>query len=195
MERDSLAAGPQPAAGQPGPGSRVEREVTKEEFLRRMLGEMSATIQDVAGTEQASSYFASVGSLIGDWVNSVYHKDIGTADFDIEQLGRIFMDLQSRIDGGFVVVSVEPDRIVLRNNRCPFGKHIQGRPSMCMMTSNILGKIAAENCGYARVTLQRTLAQESGTCDVVVSLGKEAPVGRNTHEYFKVADLPDDGHG
>ena len=33
------------------------------------------------------------------------------------------------------------DRIVLGNRRCPFGEKVLGRPSMCMMTSNVFGSI------------------------------------------------------
>jgi hypothetical protein len=39
-----------------------------------------------------------------------------------------------------------------------------------MMTSNVFGAIAAENLGYARVALERTIAEGHGECRVVVYL-------------------------
>ena len=170
-------------------------DLTQERFLKAMLGAMSSTLQDVVGAEQASGYFASVGTVIAEWLNQAYHAKIGVDDFDIEQLAQVFVDLQRRIDSGFTVRSIEPDRIVLTNTQCPFGNEILGRSSMCVVTSNIFGRIAAENCGYARVTLQRTLADGQGACDVVISFGQTGRVGANTNEYFKVADLPDGDEG
>jgi hypothetical protein len=56
-----------------------------------------------------------------------------------------------------------------------------------MMTSNVFGRIAAENLGYAKVELQETIAMGHPGCRVVVHLRPstvtEAADGR---EYFRV---------
>jgi hypothetical protein len=56
---------------------------------------------------------------------------------------------------------------------------------MCMMTSNVFGAITARNLGYAKVELQRTIAEGAPECRVVVHLrttgGSEQADGR---EYF-----------
>lgn len=39
------------------------------------------------------------------------------------------------------------------------GEKVLGRESMCMMTSNVFGYIAAQNTGYAKVELQETIAR------------------------------------
>ena len=56
---------------------------------------------------------------------------------------------------------------------------------MCMMTSNVFGGIAAENLGYSKVELQKTIAEGHGECHVVVHLkpsdASRAGIGR---EYF-----------
>jgi len=41
---------------------------------------------------------------------------------------------------------------------------------MCMMTSNVFGSIAAENLGYAKVELQKTIARGDPGCLVIVHL-------------------------
>ncbi len=43
-----------------------------------------------------------------------------------------------------------------------------GRPSLCMMTSNVFGVIAAENLGYAKVALTETIALGAPGCRAVV---------------------------
>jgi len=66
---------------------------------------------------------------------------------------------------------------------------VLSRPSMCMMTSNVFGVIAAENLGYARVDLEKTIAQGHGECRVVVHLGQSSEPTRGEltrREYFKV---------
>ena len=74
-------------------------------------------------------------------------------------------------------------QLVLGNRRCPFGDKVIGRPALCMMTSNVFGVIAAENAGYARVDIQKAIANGDGHCHVVVSLdGNDMEAGR---EYFR----------
>ena len=54
-----------------------------------------------------------------------------------------------------------------------------------MMTSNVFGSIAADNLGYAKVELQRTIAAGHEGCRVVVHL-KHAEAARRAEgrEYF-----------
>ena len=47
---------------------------------------------------------------------------------------------------------------MLGNRQCPFAEKVIGRPSMCMMTSNVFGHIAADNLGYSKVELRETIA-------------------------------------
>lgn len=56
---------------------------------------------------------------------------------------------------------------------------------MCMMTSNVFGTIAAENLGYAKVSLEQTIAQGAAGCRVVVYL-KPQPAADQAEgrEYF-----------
>ena len=69
---------------------------------------------------------------------------------------------------------------------CPFADKVLDRPALCMMTSNVFGSIAAENLGYSKVELRKTIARGDGECRVVVYLRQtsqsEAADGR---EYVK----------
>jgi signal transduction histidine kinase len=65
----------------------------------------------------------------------------------------VLTDLKRRIDGGFSIESINETRIVLVNTRCPFGTYVEDRESLCMMTSNVSGRIAAHNLGYTPIEL------------------------------------------
>jgi predicted ArsR family transcriptional regulator len=93
------------------------------------------------------------------------------------------VDLKRRIQGDFFVIEQDETKIVLGNRACPFAEKVIGRQSMCIMTSNVFGTIAARNLGYAQVELQETIARGDAGCRVVVHLvpQPEADKGR---EYF-----------
>jgi predicted ArsR family transcriptional regulator len=145
-------------------------DLTLDSFVLKLLRELTGAMEAVIGTEEASAYIARVGCVIGDWLNAAYHAELGPAAFDVPTVARIFVDLKDRIEGGFEVSRIEPDRIVLTNRRCPFGDYVKGRTPLCMMTSNVFGRIGAENFGYARVELDKTIARGDPGCLVVVHL-------------------------
>ena len=168
----------------------TEIGLDRDLFFRRMLRELAGTIEAVVGVEEAGGYVAAVGAAIGDWINAAYHAQMGPDDFDLETVAAVFVDLKRRIDGGFYVKSVAPDRIVLGNTKCPFGQDVNGRPSLCMMTSNVFGRIAADNLGYARVALEATIANGAEQCEIVVHLQPREGISASEREYFRVPDEP-----
>jgi Methanogen output domain 1 len=128
-------------------------------FLRRLLRELSGTLQDVIGAEEASGYISVVGAAIGEHLDAEYKRALRLQRLDRTQGAQVLVDLKKRIQGDFFVIEEDATKIVLGNRACPFGDFVRDRPSLCMMTSNVFGRIAAENLGYARVELQETIAQ------------------------------------
>ena len=155
-------------------------------FLRRLLRELSGTLQDVVGIQEASGYISVVGQAVGDSIDRDYRQALSVSSLSREQVAEVLVDLKRRIQGDFYVISEDDEKIVLGNRACPFGELVEGRPSLCMMTSNVFGTIAAENLGYAKVALEQTIAQGQPGCRVVVYLRQtnesEAAEGR---EYLK----------
>jgi predicted ArsR family transcriptional regulator len=96
------------------------------------------------------------------------------------------VDLKRRIEGDFFIIEETDKKIVLGNRACPFGDKVLNRTSMCMMTSNVFGAIAAENLGYAKVELEQTIARGDAGCRVVVHLvpTPEAELA-DGREYFR----------
>lgn len=158
----------------------------REGFLRALVRELAGTLQDVIGLEDASGFVSVVGQRIGEDMNARYRSALRTPALTRDQVAAVLVDLKRRIQGDFAIVELSDDRIVLTNRRCPFGEHVAGRPALCMMTSNVFGHIAAENLGYAKVTLDQTIARGDPGCRVVVHLratpDSEATPGR---EYVR----------
>lgn len=154
-------------------------------FLRTLIRELAGILEDVVGYDEAAGYVSLVGQTIGEWINTLYLEALGVSSFTPDQVAKVLVDLKSRILGEFSLEEQSDDRIVLANSACPFGDKVIGRPSMCMMTSNVFGLIASKNLGYAKVALEKTIAENDGGCKVVVYL-KYSPeaAAADGREYF-----------
>nr|WP_255574971.1 methanogen output domain 1-containing protein [Caldovatus aquaticus] len=159
--------------------------------MRRLLGELAGTLQEVVGIEEASGYISVVGAAVGEHINAAYRRALSVERLSREQVSAVLVDLKRRIRGDFFVVEETEDRIVLGNRACPFGEFARGRPSLCMMTSNVFGHIVAQNLGYAAVGLERTIARGHDGCRVVIHLRASADVPDDAREYFRRDDRSD----
>jgi predicted ArsR family transcriptional regulator len=160
----------------------------RDVFLRTLIRELAGTLEEVVGVSEASGFISVVGQTIGGQIDRDYKRALAVSNLTREQVADVLVDLKRRIQGDFYVIEENDDKIVLGNRACPFGEKVLNRPSMCMMTSNVFGAIAADNLGYAKVELQETIAQGHPGCRIVVYLKPtpeaEAVEGR---EYFKAA--------
>ncbi len=165
--------------------SRLDLDFDKDKFLRNLLRELTGTLEDVVGAEEASGFISIVGQRLGEWLNKEYRQGFNTDTLNFKQLCNTLVDLKRRIDGDFYIISADNEKIVLGNRRCPFGKKVLGRPSLCMMTSNVFGAITAENLGYAKVSLEETIARGNRECRVVLYLNLDNDITIEGREYFK----------
>lgn len=159
----------------------LERDV----FLRTLVRHLAGTLQEVVGLEEAAGFVSVVGQKIGDEINSAYASALAVDHLTREQVADVLVDLKRRIQGDFFVIEQDDERIVLGNRACPFAEKVVGRPALCMMTSNVFGRIAAENLGYAKVSLEQTIARGDSGCRVVVHLKPDAAAETaEGREYF-----------
>lgn len=159
----------------------LERDV----FLRTLIRELSGTLEDVVGIEEASGYISVVGQNVGDLINDEYKRALSVSQLSREQVAEVLVDLKARIKGDFYIIEEDDEKIVFGNRACPFAEKVLGRESMCMMTSNVFGAIAAENLGYAKVELQETIARGDPGYRVVVYLKPNAESdAREGREYY-----------
>jgi predicted ArsR family transcriptional regulator len=171
-----------PAEGAASLDIPLDRDV----FLRDLIRELAGTLQEVVGLEEASGFVSVVGQKIGDKMNEDYRRAYGVETLDQKQVADVLVDLKRRIKGDFYVIEHTSDKIVLGNRQCPFAEKVIDRPTMCMMTSNVFGVIAAENLGRAKVVLEETIAEGAPGCRVVVYLKPTPEASAATgREYFK----------
>ncbi|WP_137391156.1 methanogen output domain 1-containing protein [Rhodoligotrophos defluvii] len=159
-------------------------DLDRDLFLRALLRELSGTLQDVVGLDEASGYVSVVGGAIGEQIDTSYRHALQVEKLSRKQVAEVLVDLKRRIEGDFYIIEEREDRIVLGNRACPFGKFVEGRPSLCMMTSNVFGSIAARNLGYARVEIEESIAQGHPGCRIVVHLKPVQDPEPDAREYF-----------
>jgi len=160
----------------------LERDV----FLRTLLRHLAGTLQKVVGLEEASGFISVVGQEMGDGINEMYRSALGVSNLSREQVADVLVDLKRRIQGDFFIIEENDEKIVLGNRACPFAEKVLDRPALCMMTSNVFGSIAAENLGYAKVSIEQAIANGDPGCRVVVYLKPTAEADAATgREYFK----------
>lgn len=157
-------------------------------FCRTLIRELAGSLEDTVGLEAASGYVSIVGARIGAWIDAEYRDAFDVEKMDRDQVAATLTDLKRRIHGTFTLdeEASGPDRLVYDNTRCPFEEKVEGRESMCMMTSNVFGSIAARNLGYGKVELQKTIARGDGRCRILVHTDPESEETQEAEgrEYF-----------
>ncbi len=161
----------------------------RDVFLRTFIRELSGTLQDVVGLEEAAGFVSVVGRKVGEQIDAQYKQALSVKQLDRRQVAQVLVDLKRRIQGKFFIIEESDEKIVFGNTACPFADKVRDRPAMCMMTSNVFGTIAAENLGYSKVSLEKTIARGNHECRVVVYLKPtdkaEEAEGR---QYFRTRD-------
>jgi predicted ArsR family transcriptional regulator len=166
----------------------LEVPLERDVFMRTLIRELSGTLEDVVGTDEASGFISVVGRNMGNQINNDYKKALQVENLSHQQVGEVLVDLKRRIKGDFYIVEETDKKIVLHNRKCPFEDKVIDRTSMCMMTSNVFGFITAENLDYAKVELNETIAEGDGRCVVTVYLQPtEEAEKAEGREYFKGA--------
>lgn len=145
----------------------------KETFLRALVVQLAQTVEIQQGQYSADAAVAQVGTDVGGQMEEEFRSAMAiTGRMTPEQMGRCYVRLKHAIDGGFRVLEATTERIVLVNDRCPFGMAVQQAPSLCRMTSSVFGGIAARNSDHgASVLLEERIAVGDHRCRVVVDLG------------------------
>ncbi len=170
--------------------SDTEVTLDRDIFFRKLLRDLSGTQEGVVGLEAAEGFISTVGGQVGRWIDSSYREGLGKSQLDLDEVSAVCVDLKKRIGGDFYLVSADDEKLVFGNRRCPFGEMVVGRTSLCMMTSNVFGRVAADNLGYARVELDETIAQGHSGCSVVVYLEPDEDASPDAREYYRHPNPP-----
>lgn len=154
--------------------------LNQTDFFASMIGELSGLLEEVVGLQDAEGFISTVGSNLGQQISRNYPIDSTKP----EQIAAILVDLKTRINGNFSMVSADGDTIVLTASRCPFGNISTNRPSLCMMTTNVFGRIVADRNGYAHVHVDKAISRGDPGCRIVVSLKLDNATPQDGLEFF-----------
>ena len=173
----------------PGEVSEAGIPLDRDIFMRTVLRELSGSLQDIVGMAEASGYISVVGTALGEQIDGEYRRALAVERLSRSQVRDVLVDLKRRINGDFYIIEEREDRIVLGNRACPFGDAVKGRPSLCMMTTNVFGHVTAQNLGYARVDIEQAIARGDPGCRVVVYLKPDSDPRASGHdEFFRRGD-------
>ena len=171
------------------PGNNLDIPLERDGFSRSIIRELTGLLQDMVGFEEASGFISVVGQRLGSEIQSYYKEALQVSNLNREQIDDVLVDLKTRIQGDFYIIESDENKIVLGNNACPFGDKVANRPSLCMMTSNVFGTIVADNNGYAKVVLDKTIANGDPGCHVTIYFTEtEEAAEADGREYYQAGD-------
>ena len=98
----------------------LDMALDRDIFMRTLIRELSGTLEEVVGLNEAAGYISVVGQNVGDQMNRDYKAALGVAELSREQVGQVLVDLKRRINGTFYIIEESPEKIVLGNSRCTF---------------------------------------------------------------------------
>ncbi len=130
--------------------------MNRETFLTQMINELALSLDKT----QLKETLNKIGLKLGKQIEQLYKQFYGVENLNLTQLTEALIDVEKKIGGNFSVVEKTPEKIILKNNKCPFGNDkVKGCPEFCSITSNIFGIMASKNFSYSKVSLKRTIAK------------------------------------
>jgi anti-sigma regulatory factor (Ser/Thr protein kinase) len=166
----------------------------REAFLRALVVQLAHTVAEHEGPDAAERAVAQVGADVGGQMELEYRSATGaTGPLEPDRLAECFVRLKHAIDGGFFIVEIDDNVIVLENDRCPFGDAVRLAPSLCRMTSSVFGGIAARSARRdATVRLEERIAIGDPRCRVVIELDPRIRAGEQSQGHrYRTPTTPD----
>jgi anti-sigma regulatory factor (Ser/Thr protein kinase)/predicted ArsR family transcriptional regulator len=148
--------------------------LSRETFLQSIAVELILAVEESHGPAAAQAALARVGDRIGGQIEQEYRRTRQIGDrLSPAQIADCYAQMKTAIGGDFHQVEVTDDLIRLGNSQCPFGSTIWRRPTLCRLTSSIVGGIAARNTGGATITIDERIAFGDPECHISVHLGEQ----------------------
>lgn len=96
----------------------LERDI----FLRTLIRELSGTLQDVVGLEEASGFISVVGERMATQLDQDYKSALEVSKLSRKQVADVLIDLKKRIQGDFYVVEQDDEKLSLATASAHLGK-------------------------------------------------------------------------
>ena len=161
----------------------------RDGFTRSLIRELSGLLEEMIGLDEASGFISVVGQRMGSEIEGYYKEALNVSKLNKKQISEVLLNLKTRINGDFYIIESDENKVVFGNNVCPFGEKVKDRPSLCMMTSNVFGTITSSNNGYAKVVLDKTIAQGDSGCHVTVYFNATDEANQaDGREYYQAGE-------
>lgn len=158
-------------------------ELDPELFLGDVAVTLAAELEETIGVIEASTFVGHVGDQLGGALSGRYENAMEGLPKEPRVLAELLVDLKARVGGCFRVEHADDGQIVLTATRCPFSDRVKGHPSLCMMTTNVFGRIVADARGFARVHVAQSIATGHAGCRVLIDLAPEGETSQQAEGY------------
>jgi hypothetical protein len=167
----------------------LEIPLNRDVFTRTLIRELAGALEDVVGIEEASGYISIVGSAIGEQINQGYRRAYEVSSLSREQVARRAGRSEASHSGQLL------RHRGTRGKDCPRQYGLPVRREGHRATVDVhddlerIRPYRAENLGYGKVELQRTIAEGHPECRVVVYLRPTAEAEKaEGREYQRSID-------
>ena len=94
--------------------SSADIQLDRDIFLRALLRELSGTLENVVGLDDASGFISVVGQRVGEWIEAEYRAVLGSSQMDREQVTAVLNEYLEVFQG---VASLE-DWVTVAGGAC-----------------------------------------------------------------------------
>lgn len=143
----------------------TKTSLTGSIFLSKLITQYAFIHEKTVG-KSAAEYIRQIGLRTGEWIEDFYGNR--EDEWSVNKYAEVIVDLKNSIGGEFNISSINPEYVVVKSNRCPFGELVKDAPHLCNMTSSVFGGIASRKFGYSKVDLKKRIAVGDPGCEVVI---------------------------
>ncbi|KMJ58528.1 sigma-54 dependent transcriptional regulator [Bacillus sp. LL01] len=148
-------------------------------FLSKLITQYAFIHEKTVG-KTAGEYIRQIGLRTGEWIEDFYGNR--EDEWTVDKYAEVIVDLKNAIGGEFRISFINPEYVVVKSNRCPFGEMVKDAPHLCNMTSSVFGGIASRKFGYSMVDLKKRIAVGDLECEVVIYFQPGAEVNGDVYD-------------
>ena len=156
----------------------------RDDTLLQIFGDY-VLLNEILATSQTQKCLQKTGIKFGlrmeDQFRSAHQ---GTKELSMNQYTDLVAIFFNRLNGKVEVTAHVDTKVIFSCLRCPFNQAALKTPALCEIVVGMLGGLAARNFPYSKVSLQRSITQNSISCRMVVYLQKTEEAENAPGDYF-----------
>jgi hypothetical protein len=142
-------------------------DTSNEEFLISILSHIAAEpVPEVP-----------VGIAFGQEVSQSYREFFNLRRLSPEYLPGLIFEVSYKTGGGFMLYRTFEGGVVMQSTRCPLPGALWGNAGLCEACKGCVAGVVADNTGYAKVHLAKSLMRGFKSCLMVVYFEKTKKTG------------------